>query len=276
MMILLGMMWPSTAAAFQCGTSTPSGIVSPFHGVAGRPTNSVVHILEGEPGEHVLVENGVERKDLLEHTRVVGLTSVLTLSTVADFHPGATVEVKRVGSEDAELTFVVGDEPDTTPPVWDGAYSVDSVNRLDWSCFPIPLRDRSHTFTWIGIEDDAWQTGELLVIADPRLPAAESIVGNGHGASVAERLCEEQDPSLRRTFHRVYDVFVEDGSGNRIGPFEVDTKEERAGCSVVPMPGTASALLLATLCVASYCSRRPRIHARRPPPSPLPPRVLER
>jgi len=270
---------PSTASAFDCGSSFESGFVSPLPGIAGRPTNSVVHVLGGDPGELVLFENGVQRNDLLEQNRRMGGTSVLTLSTVADFRPGATIEVKRVGAEgtdDSQLTFVVGDEPDTTPPVWDGAFTVDSRNAWDLgTCFPIPIHEQEHDFHWIGMEDDAWQTAELLVIADPRLPAARSIVGDGNGASVARGLCIEQDPSLRRTFHRVYDVFVEDGSGNRTGPFEVDTREGRTGCAVVPAPGTATTLLLATACVASYCSRRPRIHARRPPSSPLPPRVLE-
>ena len=70
----------------------------------------------------------------------------------------------------------------------------------------------------------------------------------------------DEDRSLKGDFHRVYDVFVEDGSGYRIGPFEVDSREneESAGCAV----GTSRAGAVLVVAAVAVVRRRPRREAR--------------
>jgi hypothetical protein len=248
-----------------------------MEGIAARPTNALIRVENQEIGEVEILENGVLRTDVVNRFRAISTTTVLTLSTLEPFTPGATVEVRRVGSDTAFLTFTVGDAADTTPPTWDGSFVVDSdrLFQIPIPCFPVPILLRRHEFQWIGLQDDHWLPDELFVTAEPRVRGGETMVGNGVTAHVAEGLCSDEDDSLRREFHRVYDVFVEDGSGNRIGPFEIDTRPpDSAGCTSAPVVPVSS-LLLAAACAAAYCSRVRRFPARRPPLRALPPRVLE-
>src|SRR6185295_13652329 len=48
-------------------------------------------------------------------------------------------------------------------------------------------------------------------------------LGDGIGVETGEYECSHNDPTLKDNFQRSYDLYLEDGSGNRSGPFRVRT-----------------------------------------------------
>jgi hypothetical protein len=245
------------------------------------PTNAVIRTigLGNPPSPREIYENGVLRTDVVNDVVQHGARFVLTQFTEEPFALGAVVEIRE--TEDVPwispqrpptLTLEVVTEADLDPPTWDGSYKVDHKRMI----LPAPLAPcgafRSHTFEWEGMADDVWDPSELLLIAVPHDLDHAEFVSDGIGETIGDGACSDDDPTLKSDFHRSYDVFVEDGSGNRIGPFEIDTRA--CGCAGPPAPFGGQGLLV-SISLGAYCLRRSRIHARRPPSSPLPPRLLE-
>jgi hypothetical protein len=242
------------------------------------PTNAVIRTLGQDvaPQPREIYEDGVLRTDVVSEVVQHGSTFVLTQRTEEPFRLGAIVEV-RVAAPDQSIeaggsfTLEVVQDADQAPPVWDGTYAVDH-HRTGPIAMTSCGRSWAHSFAWEAMSDDVWAPSELLVIAVPHEADHAEFVGDGEGAFVGQGACSHDDATLKSDFHRSYDIFVEDGSGNRIGPFEIDTRA--CGCAGAPTPFGGQGLLV-SISLAAYCLRRSRIHARRPPSSPLPPRLLE-
>jgi hypothetical protein len=264
------------AHATSCGGPPEAFGTLPVSEGGPRPTNTVIRIERAELGTVVVLEDGIERLDVLEEIQPGAVFGALVLSTSVPFESGATVEAWRIDEVGVEfreplVTFVVGDEPDFEPPVWDGSYTVDNARELGFHpCLPLPTTFRTHGFRWIGLSDETWATEELLVIAVPRLESGEPVLGAGEHASVSfGGVCgPDEDASLRGDFHRVYDVFVEDGSGNRIGPFEVDTREHvSGGCSALAAARVGPTLLLIGIALVRRRHREGTPSRRSPMPA---------
>ncbi len=237
---------PSPAAACSCLGESVEAFSPAF---ATIPTNAVIRTVGTgvAPQPRLIYEDGVLRKDIVSEVERHGSSFVRTQSTETPFRLGARIEVRTSTTVSepfvepgSSLTFEVVDEADQVPPEWDGRYTVDS-HRTG----PIALTSCGHSwghaFTWDGLTDDVWDPSELLVIAVPHMPRHAEFVGNGEAAFVGQGACSDDDATLKSAFHRTYDVFVEDGSGNRIGPFEVDTRH--CGCDGVPAPASGLPLL---------------------------------
>ena len=255
--------------------------VEPFSpGFVNVPTNAVIRTVGEDvaPKPREIYEDGVLRTDVVNELAQHGTTFVLTQRTEKPFRLGAIVEVRakddvqEPGIEPgASFTLEVVEEADETPPTWDGSYVVDH-HRTGPIAMTSCGRSWGHSFAWLEMTDDVWTDSELLVIAVPHDTDHAEFVGDGEAAFVGEGACSHDDPTLKSDFHRTYDLFVEDGSGNRTGPFEIDTRA--CGCASPPAPFGGAGLLV-TISLAAYCLRRSRIHARRPPSFSLPPRLLE-
>jgi MYXO-CTERM domain-containing protein len=245
-------------AAFAC-SCIGSGLVEvmPASDGVDLPPNSHVRLeyLRDEPGPHVLLEDGIPRDDVIEDLETHGEKLLVTLSTEDGFTPGALVEVFILEQEDPVVRFTVGTEPDETPPSWDGAFTVDNHRgpRLSLSSSSC-ARATGHVFEWIDLQDDVWPAEELVVVGIPDLDGASSFVDTADDSSVWDGGdCSHDDSTLLTDFHGVYDVFVEDGSGNRIGPFEVDT---RAGCGCASNTPVAAGLWGVLVALATVRRRR--------------------
>ena len=251
---------PTTAHACVC---IGSGLIDLMPAEDGaRPPNARIRLLSlsDEPGPVVVLEDGVSRDDVNREVELHGETFLLTLSTDHPFTPGAVVEVILPESQEAPiLRFTVGAEPDETPPSWDGAFTVNNHRGhpllRSTDCEPA----RGHFFEWIDLQDNVWPVDELLVVGVADVDGGPvSFVGLGDFGSVFESMgesCSHDDSTLLTDFHRTYDVFVEDGSGNRIGPFEVNT---RAGCGCASSTPVAAGVWTCLVALATVRRRRVR------------------
>jgi hypothetical protein len=217
------------------------------------PTNAVIRTIgDGDaPHPREIYEDGVLRTDVVNDLAQHGRTFVLTQIVQEPFRLGATVEVRVPEDEPLVLegtsfTLQVLAEADHTPPDWEGLYTVDQSRTI--LPFTSCGRFRGHTFEWEGMTDDLWDASELLVIAVPHDPTHAEFVSDGITETIGDGACSDDDPSLKGDFHRAYDLFVEDGSGNRIGPFEVDTRH--CGCAGLPSPAGGVALVFGAALLA--------------------------
>jgi hypothetical protein len=258
--LLLEILMVFDAAATSC-EDVQTFVRLPSPDPRPRPTNTVVRLSAGPDTDLMIVENGVERVDVVKELVDTGTTGepIVTLSTLEPFTPASIVEVMEAETGEPVITFVVADEPDTTPPTWDGEFIVHNSRELQFHpCLPVPTIRRHHEFEWIGLIDETWSADELFVHAEPRVEGGVPLVGDGVGTSITfGGICgPDEDRSLKGEFHRVYDVFVEDGSGNRIGPFAVDTRDHAsAGCAAVEL-WRGSPLVLAGAVVGLRRRRR--------------------
>jgi hypothetical protein len=262
---MVAAVWASARPAWACSCVNGLEAVAPHPGAVDRPSNTLVRLwYRGDDfASHQLFEDGVER-DVVQNVEQHGETFLITLTAADPLTPGAFYEVFRPDSSSSLTHFTIGADADSTPPVWDGRYTVDNRRKtvVFNSCGPF----RFHEFEWVGLEDDAWADDELLVLGDPDVEGGESFARAGTTAEIGESVCSHDDATLIGDFHRTYELFVEDGSGNRIGPFEVDTRA--CGCtSAAPLSGWSPVALVA----AGLGWRRRRRPVRRSVRSGAPP-----